>query len=163
MAGSTSVLSFPVVGSAGPDTACAIDLLERDDEREFVLEGKGAEGPEKIGFCTHGVAPSVGGPYEDGTLRDGAVLQSLEFRGKGFARELTSAFIKEDSETTFRLGQHPVMEVGGGFEKVGFDAGDGFEAREVVSDAGFCVGQGGASRDDDAPDQRGTGLKSAAW
>jgi hypothetical protein len=37
-----------VIWMAGEDGASAVELLEGHDKGEFVLEGKGAEGPEEI-------------------------------------------------------------------------------------------------------------------
>ncbi len=121
-------LSLAMVGPSCPDASRAVDLFEGDDEGKFVLEGEGAEGPEKVCFCAHGVAPPVGGTDENGAFGDRAVFQILEFGSEGSAGELAAAFIEEDAETPFGLGQHPVVEIGRGFEKKSFDAGDGFQA-----------------------------------
>lgn len=43
------LVSVSVVGMAGKDGVGAVELLEGDNEGEFVLKGEGAEGPEEVG------------------------------------------------------------------------------------------------------------------
>jgi hypothetical protein len=43
----------------GQDGVGAVELFERDDEGEFVLEGERAEGPEKVGGVEQGLIVSV--------------------------------------------------------------------------------------------------------
>ena len=47
------------------DGVGAVELFKQDDEREFVLEGKGGEGPDGLAFLTKGGSVAIGGPNEE--------------------------------------------------------------------------------------------------
>ena len=82
-----------MVGGAGEEGFGAIDLLEGDEEGEFVLEGLGAERPEEIGVSAGGVVPPLGGSDEEGAPRDRAVLEFLDFGSEGATGKLFSILV----------------------------------------------------------------------
>jgi len=151
-----------VIGGTRKDHVSAVDLLEGDDESEFVLEGECAQRPEKIRATSHGFVPSVGGADEEGAPRDRLVFEFLDSCGKSTAGELFAAFIEQNAVATFRESEHAVMEPTAGFDKVGFHFGDRAEASEIFFDALTSESQCRLPSRDDPPVQRTMGLKSAA-
>ena len=124
-----------MVGSAREDHVSAVNLLEGDDESEFVLEGECTQRPEEIRAASHGFVPSVGGADEKGATRDRLVFEFLDPCGKRTAGELLAPFIEQNAVATFRESEHALMETGAGFDKVGFHFGDRAEASEIFFDA----------------------------
>jgi len=127
--------SVAVVGSAREDHVGAVDLLEGDDESEFVLEGECAQRPKEIRTASHGFVPSVGSTDEEGAARDRLVFEFLDPCGKRAAGELLAAFIEQNAVASLGEREHAVMEPGAGFDKVGFHFGDRAEASEIFFDA----------------------------
>ena len=152
-----------VVGGAGEDGFGAVELLEGDEEGEFVLEGLWAEGPEEVGLGAGGFVPTVGGADHDGAAGGAAVLEGLDFGGEGAAGKHASAFVEEDEVGAFGQVEHALGEAGSGFYEMDFTFHSGGEAGGVVLDAEACKVEGGLAGGDDSPSQRSTGLKSAAW
>ena len=124
-----------MVGSARKDHVSTVNLLEGDNEGEFVLEGECTQRPEEIRAASHGFVPSVGGADEKGATRDRLVFEFLDPCGKSTAGELFAALIEQNAVATFRESEHALMETGAGFDKVGFHFGDCAEAPEIFFDA----------------------------
>jgi hypothetical protein len=59
--------------------------------------------------------------------------------------------------------EHPLVQAGTGFDKVALDLGKGVQSPEVFLNADFGELKRRPTCGDDFPDQRWTGLKSAAW
>lgn len=151
-----------MVGGTGKDHVSAVNLLEGDDEGEFVLEGECAQRPEEICAVSHRFVPSVGGADEEGAARDRMVFEFLDSCGKSTAGELFAALIEKNAVATFRESQHALMETGASFDKVGFHFCDRAKASEIFLDASSGESQRGLPGRDDPPVQRTMGLKSAA-
>ena len=151
-----------MIGGTRKDHVSAVDLLEGNDESEFVLEGECAQRPEKIRATSHGFVPSVGGTDEECAPRDRLVFEFLDSCGKSTAGELFAAFIEQNAVATLGESEHALMETGAGFDKVGFHFGDRAEASEIFLDARPSESQRGLPGRDDLPVQRTMGLKSAA-
>ena len=94
--------SVAVVGSARKDHVSTVNLLEGDDESEFMLERECAQRPEEIRAASHGFVPSVGGADEKGAARDRLVFEFLDPCGKRAAGELFAALIEQNAVATFR-------------------------------------------------------------
>ena len=124
-----------MVGSTRKDHVRAVNLLEGDDESEFMLEGECTQRPEEIRAASHGIIPPVGGADEECAARDRLVFEFLDSCGKSTAGELLAAFIEQNAMATFRESEHAVVEPGAGFDKVGFHFGDRAEASEIFFDA----------------------------
>ena len=124
-----------MVGSTRKDHVSAVNLLEGDDESEFMLEGECTQRPEEIRAASHGFIPSVGGADEERAARDRLVFEFLYSCGKSTAGELLAPFIEQNAMATFRESEHAVVEPGAGFDKVGFHFGDRAEASEIFFDA----------------------------
>jgi hypothetical protein len=56
---------LPMIWHATLDGVGAVELFKQDDEREFVLEGEGGEGPDGLAFLTKGGSVAIGGPNEE--------------------------------------------------------------------------------------------------
>lgn len=151
-----------MVGGTGKDHVSAVNLLEGDDQSEFMLEGECAQRPEEIRTASRGFVPSVGGADEESAARDRLVFEFSDSCGKSTAGELFAALIEKNAVATFRESEHALMETGAGFDKVGFDFCDRAKASEIFLDARSGESQGGLSGRDDPPVQRTMGLKSAA-
>ena len=124
-----------MVGSARKDHVSTVNLLEGDDESEFMLERECAQRPEEIRAASHGFVPSVGGADEKGATRDRLVFEFLDPCGKRTAGELLAPFIEQNAVATLGEGEHAVMKTSAGFDKVGFHFGDSAEASEIFFDA----------------------------
>ena len=124
-----------MVGGTGKDHVSTVNLLEGDDESEFMLEGECTQRPEEIRAASHGFVPSVGGADEECAARDRLVFEFLDSCGKSTAGELFAALIEQDAMATLGEREHAVMEAGAGFDKVGFHFGDRAEASEIFFDA----------------------------
>ena len=151
-----------MVGSTRKDHVSAVNLLEGDDESEFMLEGECTQRPEEIRAASHGFVPSVGGADEERAARDRLVFEFLDPCGKRTAGELLAPFIEQNAMATFRESEHAVVEPGAGFDKVGFHFGDRAEASEIFFNARSGESQRRLPGRDDPPVQRTMGLKSAA-
>ena len=151
-----------MVGSTRKDHVRAVNLLEGDDESEFMLEGECTQRPEEIRAASHGIIPPVGGADEECAARDRLVFEFLYSCGKSTAGELLAPFIEQNAMATFRESEHAVVEPGAGFDKVGFHFCDRAEASEIFLDARPSESQRGLPGRDDPPVQRTMGLKSAA-
>jgi hypothetical protein len=143
---------LPVVGMAGENRAGAVDLLEGNNQGEFVLEGEEAEGPEEVGLIEEALVMSIGTADDDGRGA-GGLLPFVEFRGELAAGELWSVLVEDDAEMAFAAGE----EVGGFAGAVGGFDGDVLERRvfgeagEVFVAAGFGVGEGGFADGEQQP------------
>jgi len=124
-----------VVGGAREDHVSTVNLLEGDDESEFMLESECAQRPEEIRAASHGFVPSVGGADEESAARDRLVFEFLDSCGKSTAGELLAPFIEQNAVASLREGEHAFMEPAAGFDKVGFHFGDRAEASEIFFDA----------------------------
>ena len=124
-----------MVGSAREDHVSTVNLLEGNDESEFVLERECAQRPEEICAASHGFVPSVGGADEEGAAGDRLVFEFLDSCGKRTAGELLAPFIEQNAVATLGEGEHAVMKTSAGFDKVGFHFGDRAEASEIFFDA----------------------------
>ncbi len=152
-----------MVGRTGKDRFGAVELLEGDQQGEFMLEGLWAEGPKHIGSGTGGGIPPVRGADHQRTPRDAAVLEILDFRGEGPAGKLPAALIKQDSIAALGEFAHPLRETGAGFDEMNFKFRASPKPPRIFLDAEAGKIQRRLAGGEDFPGQRWTGLKSAAW
>ena len=87
-----------MVGRTGEDRLGAVELLESDQQGEFVLEGLRAEGPKQIGFRACRGVPSIRRPDQQRTTRNTAILEGLDFRREGPTRKLPASLIQQNPE-----------------------------------------------------------------
>ena len=152
-----------MVGRTGKDRLGAVELLESDQQGQFVLEGLRAERPKQIGFRAGRGVPSIRRPDQQCTPRDPTILEGLDFRREGPTRKLPAAFIEKDPEAALGEFTHPLRETRAGFDKVNFKLRATSEPACVFLDAEARKIQRGLAGSEDFPGQRWTGLKSAAW
>ena len=113
--------SIPVIGRTGKDRLGAVELLESDQQGQFVLEGLRAERPKQIGFRAGRGVPSIRRPDQQCTPRDPTVLEGLDFRREGPTRKLPAPLIEKNPETPLGEFIHFFRETSAGFDEVDFE------------------------------------------
>ena len=137
---------------AGEDRAGAVELLEGDDEGEFVLEGQGAEGPAEVGLIEETLVMSVSAADDDGH-GTGSLLPLVELGGELAAGEWRSMFVENHAEAAFTAGE----EVGafawfvGCFDRDVLDGREFGEAGEILVASGLGVDEGGFADGEQQP------------
>jgi hypothetical protein len=81
---------------AGKNGVGAVELLEGDDESEFVLEREGAEGPEEVGGVEQRGIVSVGTADDHGDASPG-LSPLVDFGGEFAAGRGRAAFVEHDA------------------------------------------------------------------
>src|SRR5215207_9747923 len=87
-----------MVGRAGVNGSRAVELLEEDDQGEFVLEGEAAQGPAPIGALAEFVGVTVGAADEESDGFGAAEFPGSEPRGELAGGDLVTAFVEDDPE-----------------------------------------------------------------
>ena len=124
-----------VVGVAGEDGECAVELLGEDGSGEFVGQGDRAEGEQEIGAGAGRGGPSVGGADGEDDGLGAGVAEAAEVGGEVLGGELLAGTVEQDKDRggAGGLAIEPTEERGLGVVGLG-GAGD------VAGDAGEVIG-----------------------
>lgn len=132
-----------------------VDLLQSNDESQFVLKGKGTERPEQVGALDHAFRESVGATYEKCTSLSRIAFDFPDFFGERAACEGFAALIKNQAKTSFAAIEQLVAlaERVRRFDIGRVDRAKASQARQVFRDARAGVGEAGLTDCNDAPAQ----------
>ena len=87
-----------VVGQAGLDGVGAVELLERDDEREFVLQRELAQRPRPPRGLSHIVGVPVGAANEQGEIARAVLLPCSDLLRQLATGDVVTAFVEDDAQ-----------------------------------------------------------------
>ncbi len=131
-----------------------IELLEQDDEGEFVLEGEAAQGDDVVGGRAQGGTVAVGPADEDGDAFDSVELPALHPVGERSRGPDLASLVEGDAQRAFARGElgFAVLLRAGVFSLgAQFHVGVAGEAPAVFLDSRLGMGQGGFSDREDLP------------
>lgn len=136
---------------------CAIDLLERDDQRHLVLESEGTEGPKKVRRCAHVSGESIRAAHEQCARLAGIAFDPLYFFRERAAGKLFSAFVEYEAKAPLAAAEQlaAFAQGIGRLDMRGFHGGKAPQPREIFGDASASMRESRLANCNDTPAQSG--------
>lgn len=133
----------------------AVNLLQGENQRHFVLESQGAERPQEIRGFPDVIGEAIRSAKDDGARLPGILLNFPDLIGKRAAGEEFSPFVEDEAEAIPAPGEELLgfPGRGGGLDGLHFHGGEAPEAGEIFLDAFASVGEAGFADGNDAPTQ----------
>ena len=144
-----------MVGNAGENRVRSIDLFERDDEGQFVLEGERAQGPEEVCAGQHAFREPVCPADDECADFSRIALDFPDLFGEPAAGKALAVFVENQAEAALATSEQLAAFALGVrlLDRGRVDWTEATQAREILGDAGTGIGQAGFADGDDTPAQ----------
>ena len=144
-----------MVGNTGENRVRSIDLFERDDQGQFMLEGERAQGPKEVCAGQHAFREPVRPADDECADFSRIALDFPDLFGEPAAGKALAVFVENQAEAAlaaaeqlaaFALG---VRRLDGG----GVDRAEASQACEIFGDASTGIGEAGFADGNNTPAQ----------